>query len=90
MATKFETFDEYATKMAETFKKHSSVISVADPTGDNSVANCYVSNQGLSELGDIFDTVPMSYRPGVFSMFLDKLEAVGIKYDIDQFSGNVH
>lgn len=88
MATSFEILEDYASKMVKVFKENSKIVSVSDGVTQQDVS--YTSDKGMSDLGDIFETVPIQLRSAVFSMFLDKLEHLGIFYDIDQFKGSVH
>lgn len=87
---KFKEIEDHAIKMADAFVQHSQTVKVSDGEGEGSLSNAYVSDTGLYQLGEIFDTVPFELRAGVYSVFLDKLSEQGIMFDIDQFKGTVH
>ena len=48
-----------------------------------------VSSQGLEEMKEIFDSVPLEDREGVFSGFLIELQSRGFNYKTKQFQQNV-
>ncbi len=81
--------NETAEKMADVFQKNVKVFAVAGPDGIGPT-HSYVSDQGLEELGNIFDEVSMEHRAAVYSTFLDKLAERDLHYDITQFMGTVH
>lgn len=90
---KFKTAEAFAKDMVKVFKENVTIVSVradtdvGDPGADT---NAYVTDEGLSKLADLFNTVPISLRAAVFSIFLDLLEREKIGYSIEQFGGTVH
>lgn len=78
-----------ANEMAKVYEEHSTQIKVSAPDG-SFVTESYVTDIGMKKLGDIFGSVPIGHRPGVYSIFLDKLNELGLDANIEQFKGSVH
>ncbi len=90
--SEFKKAEVFAKEMVNIFKEHSKIVGVKPDAdvGDPGLAQSYVSDEGLSLLADAFNSVPLTKRAAVFSMFLDLLEREKIGYSIEQFGGTVH
>lgn len=86
---KLKEIDTIASDMVNVFEQHSKTYAVAsdDYVGP---AQTYVSEEGMQQLGDIFDRVPMTLRPAVFEVFISRLQEKGINYSLDNMIGTVH
>jgi hypothetical protein len=67
--------DLIAVEMATVFEENSSSY----------MGHVYLSQEGMEELADIFEEVPLPLRAIVYSKFIDELNHRGIPYDAEQF-----
>lgn len=67
--------DLIAIEMAETFEMNSRSY----------MGNTYLSMEGMDELADIFEEVPIALRAIVYGKFLQELENRGVKFDREMF-----
>lgn len=86
---KFKDLEDHAIEMATVYKDHSQTVKVSAPDG-SSVTESFVDDVGMQKLADIFERVPIGNRAGVYSVFLEKLNDLGLGASIEQFKGTVH
>lgn len=86
---KFKDLEDHAIEMANVYKDYSTTVKVSAPEG-SSATESFVTDEGMAKLADIFERVPIGNRAGVFSVFLDKLNELGLGASIEQFRGTVH
>jgi len=63
-------------------------VEMAEAFEDNSkwhMGAVYLTQEGMDELADIFEEVPIPLRGIVFGKFLNELDNRGVKYDKEQF-----
>ncbi len=47
-----------------------------------------ISEEGMKELGDVFEEIDLGLREAVFGSLLDELTERNVPYDIDQFKSD--
>jgi hypothetical protein len=67
--------DLIAVEMAEAFESNSGSVH----------GHVYLSIEGMEELADLFEEVPIPLRGIVYGKFLKELDSRGINYDPEQF-----
>lgn len=86
---KFKDLEDIAIEMVGIYKDHSNTVTVGIPDG-SCVKESYVTDEGMDRLAKHFNGVDINARPGVYSIFIDKLREADLGADIEQFKGAVH